>query len=150
MDSRQSVVSPLLLARPAFWRQWLAIAEQLYRLMQSDPCTLSGETVSLRKALAMDGGGEATQSRAGLLLERLAAVLLALDPKLQAQSISRLEGNDVPSDPHSLTNAAVISNALKMAIRETGQAEYSVAFAAQRDHLLRLQQAQCHPDSCGA
>lgn len=150
MDSRQSVVSPLLLARPAFWRQWLAIAEQLYRLMQSEPCTLSGETVSLRKALAMDGGGEATQSRAGLLLERLAAVLLALDPKLQAQSISRLEGNDVPSDPHSLTNAAVISNALKMAIRETGQAEYSVAFAAQRDHLLRLQQAQCHPDSCGA
>ena len=144
MDARQSVVTPFLLARPAFWRRWLAVAERLHDLMQSHDTALSEDASGLRRGLKSMGGEDAQRSRAALLLERLAAVLLALDPALSAQAISSTYSSNVPSDSHSLTNAAVLSNALKLAIRETGQAEYRVAFAAQRDHLLTMQQVTTH------
>jgi len=90
------------------------------------------------------GGEGAERSRATLLLERLAAVLLVLDSTLCAQTISPVSNVNLQSDPYSLANAAVVSNALKLAIRETGQAEYSAAFAAQRDHLLQTRQVMTH------
>jgi predicted O-linked N-acetylglucosamine transferase (SPINDLY family) len=144
MDARQSIVTPFLLARPVFWRRWLAVAEQLYALMQSSENTLTKDSSGLRRKLELMGGEEAQKSRAALLLERLAAVLLVLDPALCAQNISSISNVNLQSDPCSLANAAVVSNALKLAIRETGQAEYSAAFAAQRDHLLQTRQVMTH------
>jgi predicted O-linked N-acetylglucosamine transferase (SPINDLY family) len=144
MDARQSVVTPFLLARPVFWRQWVALAEQLYALMQSSEITSTDDIAGLRRQLELMGGEAAQRSRATLLLERLAAVLLVLDSTLCAQTISLISNVNLQSDPYSLANAAVVSNALKLAIRETGQAEYSAAFAAQRDHLLQTRQVMTH------
>lgn len=140
MDTRQSVLTPFLLARPSFWNRWLSVAGQLYDLLHSNDTSLSEDASKLRRELESMGGEDAQSPRALLLLARLAAVILFLDPLLISRTIPSIHSNNVSSDPYSLTNASVISNALKLAIRETGQPEYQVAFANQRDHLLKMQQ----------
>jgi hypothetical protein len=149
MDARQSIVSPLFLARPAFWLQWLTIAEQLYDLMHTDISTISDDAASLRAALAKNGGDEKNRSRAILLLERLAAVNLLRNPKLHAVSLSSFEDVAASSNAYSLANAVVVSNALKLAMRETGQQMYGAAFAVQREQLLVSQQNQANPHLYG-
>lgn len=120
MDSRQSVTGPWLLARPAFWRAWLALADAL-------------------AAARAEPGVVRDAARDARLLERFAAVLLAIDAGWRAQRLSAFADDGAAAARAELPGAAVLIDALKLAIRATGRADYIAAFAAQRERLLQQQ-----------
>ena len=123
MDSRQCVTGPWLLARPAFWRAWLALADAL-------------------DASRNEAGAERNAARDARLLERLASVLLAIDAGWRAQRLSAFADDGAAAARQDLPGAAVMIDALKLAIRATGRADYIAAFAVQRERLLQQQQSQ--------
>jgi predicted O-linked N-acetylglucosamine transferase (SPINDLY family) len=131
MDSRNTVFSNYFVARPAFWREWLRFGEALFKMAEA------GNT-PLAQAL-----GQATHYQGGVqikvfLMERLASLLLALypyhfktaaaNPWTMAWSMTRFR---------SFPQEMVISDALKIAMREQGFPEYTAAFAAIRQQITQ-------------
>ena len=133
MDTRQVVFSNYFVARPAFWREWLALNEALYALCE-------GPATPLQQALTLQTtypgpGGEGVQRKV-FLQERAASLILATqsqwrsvphDPFGMGWSLSRLR--EFPHD-------AFASDALKRAFRDTGWPHYLQAFATLRQRLL--------------
>ena len=126
MDSRQVVFSNYFVARPAFWREWLAVNEALFALCEAPESPLQRE---LTKPTSYPGSAQ----RKVFLMERVASFILytqpqwrtkASDPFAFGWSTTRLSQH--PTD-------AIISDALKVAYREQGYAEYLHAFAQVRE-----------------
>ncbi len=126
MDSRHVVFSNYFVARPAFWREWLAINEPLFDLCE-------GADTPLRRALCMSTTYPGAVERKVFLQERAASLLLATqsrwrsvayNPFGMAWSMSRLREH--PTD-------AVISDALKMALRDHAYPQYLEAFRSVRE-----------------
>lgn len=129
MDSRQVAFSNYFVARPAFWRAWLELNEALFAIAE-DPGDALG--AALRAPTLYAGGAQ----RKVFLIERSASYLLSAEPRWRpvrynpfrlAWSASALSARPVLS---------VISDALKLACREFGDAEYLAAFAAIRDEIV--------------
>ncbi|WP_051242949.1 hypothetical protein [Azohydromonas australica] len=129
MDSRQTVFSNYFVARPAFWREWLGLCEQLFSVCE-------GPDTPLRAALVQATTYPGQAQRKVFLLERLASLLLTLRPQWRtgaadpfgfAWSVSRLR--ERPED-------AFISDALKLAFREQRFPEYMRAFALIRERFF--------------
>lgn len=133
MDTRQIVFSNYFVARPAFWREWLALNEALYAVCE-------GETTPLQQVLTLQTtypgpGGEGVQRKV-FLQERAASLILATQPRWKS----------VPHDPFGMgwsvsrlrefPNDAFASDALKRAFRDTGWPHYMQAFAALRQRFL--------------
>jgi hypothetical protein len=128
MDSRQVVFSNYFVARPAFWRQWLAFNETLFALCE-------GEDGALRRALCQPTTYAGAQRKV-FIQERTASLLLALQPHWRSVahdpfgfgwSATRMREHPVD---------AFISDALKLAWREQRFPEYLSAFAQLRDRFL--------------
>ena len=128
MDSRQSVFSNYFVARPAFWRAWLALNERFFAVCEgTEPAP-----AAVRDALVCPTTYPGDAQRKVFLQERAASLLLAtdarwkthaVDPFPMAWSASRLREH-----PHE----AFMSDALKLAFREQGFPEYLQAFAKLR------------------
>jgi hypothetical protein len=126
MDSRNTVFSNYFVARPAFWREWLRFGEVLFKMAEA------GNT-PLAQAL-----GQATHYPGGVqikvfLMERLASLLLALYP----YHFKTAAANPWPmgwstTRFRSFPQEMVISDALKIAMREQGFPEYTAAYSAIR------------------
>jgi hypothetical protein len=129
MDSRQTVFSNYFVARPAFWREWLVLCEQLFAVCE-------GPDTPPRAALVQSTTYPGAAQRKVFILERLASFLLAVQPRWRtaaadpfgfAWSASRLR--ERPED-------AFISDALKLAFREQRFPEYMQAFALIRQRFF--------------
>jgi predicted O-linked N-acetylglucosamine transferase (SPINDLY family) len=127
MDSRQIVFSNFFVAKPSFWRQWLALNEQLFAFCEQ------GADSPLRQKLL-----ELTHYKNGVprkvfLAERIASLMLATQPhwKLRAYDTFKCawSGLTLSKYPHEV----VLSDALKIAAREQGFAEYLQAYGKVRD-----------------
>lgn len=125
MDSRQIVFSNYFVARPPFWREWLALGEQLFALCE-------GDATPLQQVLTRPTSYPGAAQRKVFVMERLASYLLtvqpqwrtrAADPFTMAWSATRL--NQFPLE-------AFLSDALKIAMREQGYPEYTRAYAQLR------------------
>ncbi|MCK6419818.1 MAG: hypothetical protein L6Q73_02775 [Aquabacterium sp.] len=134
MDSRQVVFSNYFVARPAFWREWLALNEALFAACE-------GPDTALRAALTHEtsypGPGGRGAQRKVFLMERAASLLLATQPHWRSVahnpfgmgwSMSRFREH--PTD-------AFISDALKIAYRDQRFPEYLSAFAQVRERFQR-------------
>ena len=128
MDSRQVVFSNFIVAKPAFWRAWLDLNERLFAICEGGDSPLKSQ---LTHPTTYPGAVE----RKVFLMERIASLLLtiepawkvrAYDPFLCAWSATRLGDQKLE---------AVISDALKIAMREQGFGEYTAAFSAIRQRL---------------
>lgn len=138
MDTRQVCFSNYFVARPAFWREWLALNEALYAACEGPPTPLQ-QVLTLSTTYSGPEGGV---QRKVFLQERAVSLLLATQPQWRSVpydpfgmgwSVSRFR--DHPQD-------AFISDALKRAYRDTGWPEYMSAFAATRQRFLApVQQA---------
>lgn len=128
MDSRQIIFSNYFVARPAFWRAWLAVNEQLFALCEGADSPLKAE---LTEATDYPGAVQ----RKVFLMERIASLLLALDPQWQVKTYNPFTLAWSASRLNQFKLEAVLSDALKIAIREQGFADYYDAFAAMRDKL---------------
>lgn len=126
MDSRQIVFSNYFVARPAFWRAWLVRCEQFFAVCEGPPC-------ALRDALTQPTTYPGAVQRKVFLLERMASLMLALEPKWRVHAVnpfcfawSALRFREYPVE-------AVISDALKVAYREQSFPEYLTAYARIRE-----------------
>lgn len=129
MDARQVCFSNYFVARPAFWREWLALNEALFALCEGPDSPLKAV---LTHATTYAGGAQ----RKVFIMERMASLLLVTQPRWRSVahdpfgfgwSMSRLREH--PQD-------AFISDALKRAYRDSGWPEYLQAFAGVRERFM--------------
>lgn len=127
MDSRQVVFSNYFVARPAFWRAWLALNEALFEVCE-------GPATPLQQALTKPTTYPGHAQRKVFLQERAASLLLALQPKAwrshaanpftMGWSMSRFREHPME---------AVMSDALKVAYRDQGFPQYLQAYLQLRE-----------------
>ncbi len=132
MDNRHIVFSNYLVAKPRFWRQWLALTTQLFEVCERE------DDSSLKTSLLTKTNYEGGLQRKVFLAERLTSVLLCLDPSMKVVRHPMSLASRSETVLGELHNEVVISDALKVAMRETGQAEYRSAFAQLREHIIRV------------
>jgi len=132
MDNRHIVFSNYLVAKPRFWRQWLELTGRLF-----DVCEQEGDS-SLKASLLTKTNYEGGLQRKVFLAERLTSVLLCLDSSMRVVRHPMSLASRSETVLGELHNEVVISDALKVAMRETGQAEYRSAFAQLREHIIRV------------
>jgi predicted O-linked N-acetylglucosamine transferase (SPINDLY family) len=128
MDSRQIVFDNFLVARPAFWRAWLELCEQLFAICE-------GADTPAKVALTQDTGNPGTPQRKVRLIERIASLLLTIEPhwRVRAYNTFRCSWSATSLAEHKLD--AVLSDALKIAMREQGFDDYAAAFSQIRARL---------------
>ncbi len=126
MDSSQVVFSNYFVARPAFWREWLALNEALFAACE-------GPASPLRDALCHVTSYPGAAQRKVFLQERMASLLLATQPRWRSvahnpfgMAWSTARFREHPTD-------AYISDALKMAWRERRYPQYLQAFVDVRE-----------------
>lgn len=128
MDASQVVFSNYFVARPPFWRAWLALNETLWAACEGPPSALRDRLT----APTSYGGGV---QRKVFLMERTASLLLATRPwRGHAANPFTMGWSGSRLREHPLE--AVISDALKLAHRERGYPHYLQAFAALRQRTL--------------
>lgn len=133
MDSRQVCFSNYFVARPAFWREWLAVNEAMYAICEG-PATPLQRALTLPTSYPGPGGGV---QRKVFLQERVASLLLA----------TQAHWRSVPHDPFGMgwsmsrfrqhPQEAFVSDALKRAFRDTGWPHYMQAFAQVRQRFVQ-------------
>src|SRR5271165_2684661 len=118
-DSRNTVASNYFVAKPRFWRRWLAIAEALFAIAEAPGDALGAE---LRGPTAYRGAMDVQMKV--FIVERIASWLLALDDSFHTQ---------VP-DPFAARTRiyklpiAIVCDALKIAYATEGRAQYKQVF----------------------
>ena len=133
MDARQVCFSNYFVARPAFWREWLALNEALWAACEGPATPLQQ---ALTQTTTYPGPNGSGVQRKVFLQERAVSLLLA----------TQLQWRSVPHNPFGMgwsvsrfrdhPQDAYISDALKRAYRDTAWPEYMSAFAATRQRFL--------------
>jgi hypothetical protein len=133
MDSRQIVFSNYFVARPAFWREWLALNEALYAVCEGlDTTAPAGLREALTHATTYRTGAEPAQRKV-FLQERAASLLLATQPRWRSVAHNPFGFGWSMSRFREHPTEAYISDALKMAWREQPYPQFLQAFATVRD-----------------
>lgn len=130
MDARQIVFSNFFVARPAFWREWLALNERLYALCEGAPGPLREQ---LTQATSYPGSAQ----RKVFIMERMASLLLALQPRWRSRAFDPFDFAWSMTRFREHPVEAVISDALKRAFRDQGWPEYLHAYAQVRERFAR-------------
>lgn len=130
MDSRTTVFSNFVVARPGYWRHWLALGERLFAIAESadpqDPlrCDLVRPTRYRdgveRKVFVMEGLASL------VLVTQQDLRVLAYDPFLLGKS----------AQLHQFEREAVLCDALKTAMRTQGYPAYAAAYEQLRRQVL--------------
>lgn len=128
MDSRQIIFSNYFVARPAFWRAWLALNEQLFAICEGADSDLKSE---LTFATSYPGAVQ----RKVFVMERMASLLLTVQPHWRVKAYNTFACAWSASRLNQFRLECIMSDALKIAMREQGFPEYHEAFAALRDKL---------------
>lgn len=126
MDTGQIVFSNYFVAKPAFWRQWLALSEQLFACCE-------GPDSELRRALTVATSYPGAAQRKVFLQERIASLLLCLEPQWRTHAVNpfRFAWSMTRFREHPIE--AVISDALKTAYRDRPYPEYLQAYGRIRE-----------------
>lgn len=123
-DSRNTVHSNYFIAKPRFWRAWLAVTEPLFAIAEAPDDPLGK---ALRQPTTYRGRREVQMKI--FLLERLATWLLVTDPSFVA----------VARDPFAARARyyklplAIVCDALKIAYATQGRGQYKDVFLLMRN-----------------
>jgi hypothetical protein len=128
MDSRQIIFSNYFVARPAFWRDWLSVNEKLFAICE-------GQDSPLKEGLVAATAYPGSVQRKVFLMERVASLLLTINPKWRVRTYNTFACAWSASRLNQFKLEAVLSDALKIAMKEQGFQEYSDAFAQVREKL---------------
>ena len=129
MDSRQIIFSNYFVARPAFWREWLALNEQMFAICE-------GPQSALQQGLTHVTSYPGSAQRKVFLMERVASLLLTVQPQWRTKAHDPYGFGWSMSRFRQHPNEAVISDALKIAYRDQGFPEYMEGFARIRKTFL--------------
>jgi hypothetical protein len=128
MDSRQIIFSNYFVAKPEFWREWLLLNEQIFAICEGENCTLKHSLTS-----ATNYPGEV--QRKVFLIERIASLLLTVNPKWKVRAYNTFDCAWSNSRLNQFKFEAILSDALKIAMKEQGFHDYHDAFTKLRDKL---------------
>lgn len=128
MDARQTVFSNYFVARPAFWRSWLALSEQFFACCEG----ADGADPALREQLVVATSYPGAAQRKVFLAERIASLLLCIEPHWRSHAANPFVFAWSTSRFREHPVEAVISDALKTAYRDRPYPEYMQAFARVR------------------
>ena len=118
-DSRTTVYSNYFVAKPRFWRAWLAINEQLFSIAEREEDELGR---ALRSTTSYRGRSQVQMKV--FIMERIATLILATDASFAACVRNPfIAGKRIYKLP-----LAIISDALKIAYRTQGFDQYKEAF----------------------
>jgi hypothetical protein len=130
MDSRQTVFSNYFVARPAFWREWLALNEAMFAICEH--AEDSPLKAALTASTSYPGPGGTAAQRKVFLQERAASLLLATQPwRSVAHNPFGMGWSTSRFREHP--TEAYISDALKIAWRDQRYPQYLQAFATIRE-----------------
>jgi hypothetical protein len=133
MDSRQIVFSNYFIAKPAFWREWLALNEPLFAICEGPGL---GAEAALKERLtpptSYQGPGGPAQRKV-FLMERAASLLLATQPRWRSLAYNPYGFGWSMSRFREHPIEAYISDALKMAWRDQRYPQYMQAFQTVRE-----------------
>jgi hypothetical protein len=131
-DSRNTVHSNYFIAKPRFWRAWLAINEQLFAIAEAPDDPLGAE---LRAPTAYRGRHDVQMKI--FIMERVATWILLCDPSFTACARDPFAAR---SRVYKLP-VAIVCDALKIAYATQGRGQYKDVFLMVRNlrKLLNLQ-----------
>ncbi len=139
MDSRQIVFSNYFVARPAFWREWLALNEVLWAVCEG----LDGTApAALREALTAPTTyrtGDVAAQRKVFVMERMASLLLATQPRFRSIAHNPFGFGWSMARFRQHPTEAYISDALKRAWRDEPWPQYLQAYVTVRDRFQKGQ-----------
>jgi hypothetical protein len=118
-DSRNTVLSNYFIAKPRFWRAWLAINEQMFAIAET-PADALGE--ALRTPTTYRGGTNVQMKI--FLMERIATWLLSSDRSFSV----RVRDPFVARSRIYKLPVAIVCDALKIAYATQGRAQYKDVF----------------------
>jgi hypothetical protein len=118
-DSTSTAHTGYLVAKPRFWREWLAINEQMFAIAEAGADELG-------KALTSHASyrGRTEVQMKVFLMERIATLILASDPNF----VGRVHGPLVAHNKFSKVPLAIVCDALKIAYRVQGFCQYKDVF----------------------
>lgn len=125
MDSRQTVFSNYIVARPAFWRAWLEVSEKLYALCEGPDHPLK---LALTTATHYPGAVEYKV----FVMERIASLLLATENRWSTRPHDTFRTMWSETPLRDFPGDAVLCDALKTALREQGFAHYRSMYETTR------------------
>ena len=130
MDVRQTVFSNYFVARPSFWRAWLALGNTLWSICEGPDSPLktelTAETAYLQRAQLKI-----------FLMERLASLLLVQQPQWRSMAADPYALGQWPTESlRDDPTDAIVSDALKFAWRQQGWPEYLNAFSQVRTRIM--------------
>jgi hypothetical protein len=118
-DSRNTVHSNYFVAKPRFWRAWLAVTEALFEIAETEGDPLGD---ALRARTAYRGSNDVQMKI--FIIERIATWLLVSDPSFASQAhdpfAARARIYKLP--------VAIVCDALKIAYVTQGRAQYKEVF----------------------
>ena len=126
MDARHVVFSNYFVARPSFWREWLAINEAMFAICEGRDCRLKE---SLCQPTTYPGAAQ----RKVFLQERVASLLLATQARWRSVAHNPFDMGWSMARFREHPHRVFISDALKLAFREHRYPQYMEAFAGIRD-----------------
>lgn len=128
MDSRQVVFSNFVVARPAFWRQWLVLCEKIFTLAEANNSPLA---VRVNAPSTYPGQVQ----RKVFIIERIASLLLASGWwRCAPYNTFQCAWSALPTA--QFRDEAVASDALKLAYNETKHSDFISAYAALRSRIF--------------
>src|SRR3984957_5136054 len=131
-DSRNTVHSNYFIAKPRFWKAWLAINEKMFAIAET-PSDALGETL---RTTTRYRGGHNVQMKI-FVMERIATWLLTTDRSFAV----RVRDPFVARSRLYKLPAAIVCDALKIAFATQGRAQYKDVFLLVRGlrKILNLQ-----------
>jgi hypothetical protein len=118
-DSRNTVFSNYFIAKPRFWRAWLAINEKMFAIAETPSDALGEE---LRTPTSYRGGSSVQMKI--FIMERIATWLLTSDRRFAA----RVRDPFVARSRIYKLPVAIVCDALKIAYATQGRAQYKDVF----------------------
>lgn len=128
MDSRTTVFSNYFLARPSFWRRWLAACEPFFAVAE-------GPDSELRRALVHKTSYREGVERKVFVVEGMVSLLLTTDRSIRVLPYDSFKLG-WSAQLHHHRHEAIVCDALKMALREQGHEEYAQAYYSIADSII--------------
>lgn len=134
MDSRQIVFSNYFVAKPAFWRMWLTINEIIFNLAENPEHPIGKELCAPTNYTNPPLYNDPVHRKV-FLQERTASFILSTDSRWKGVRYDafKMAKSTTALAPYDLES--VMSDALKIAYRETRDDEYIVAYFKLRTKL---------------
>lgn len=132
MSSVQTVYCNFLIAKPAFWQEWLNRCEVIFQVAEA------GDTPLTQQLNASVPYKEGKAPAKVFLIERVASLMLATQPSWKVRNYNSMTLPISDSRLAPFGAELVAMDALKFAAKEIGMPEYLAAFANLRQRVGEL------------